>query len=60
MATPKTETLSACVDSYGSAVGMPQLCGEWMSNQIFWLVITPGYLLRSVAHCAAAHRRGSG
>ena len=40
MATPKTETLSACVDSYGSAVGMPQLCGEWMSNQIFWLVIT--------------------
>ena len=19
---------------------MPQLCGEWMSNQIFWLVIT--------------------
>jgi F-type H+-transporting ATPase subunit b len=40
MATPTTETLSACVDSYGSAIGMPQLCGEWMSNQIFWLVIT--------------------
>ena len=40
MATPKTETLSACVDSYGSAVGMPQLCGEWKSNQIFWLVIS--------------------
>ena len=40
MATPTTETLSACVDSYGSAIGMPQLCGEWMSNQIFWLLIT--------------------
>ena len=40
MATPTTETISACVDSYGSAIGMPQLCGEWMSNQIFWLLIT--------------------
>src|SRR5210317_2277088 len=40
MATKTQETVSACVDSYGSAVGMPQLCGEWMGNQIFWLVIT--------------------
>lgn len=30
---------SACLDGFGSAVGMPQLCGEWMGNQIFWLVI---------------------
>ncbi|MEO3414374.1 F0F1 ATP synthase subunit B' [Roseovarius sp. CAU 1744] len=31
---------SACVDSHGGALGMPQLCGEWMGNQIFWLVVT--------------------
>ena len=31
---------SACVDSYGGAIGMPQLCGEWFGNQIFWLVVT--------------------
>lgn len=40
MATNTQETVSACVDSHGSAVGMPQLCGDWMGNQIFWLVIT--------------------
>jgi F-type H+-transporting ATPase subunit b len=40
MATNTHETLSSCVDSYGSALGMPQLCTEWMGNQIFWLVIT--------------------
>ncbi len=34
------QAVSACVDSYGSALGMPQLCGEWFGNQIFWLVIT--------------------
>lgn len=32
--------VSACVDSYGSAIGMPQLCGDWFGNQIFWLVVT--------------------
>lgn len=31
---------SACVDAGGGAIGMPQLCPEWFSNQIFWLVIT--------------------
>ncbi len=44
MATESTETAhsaaSACVDSYGGAIGMPQLCGEWFGNQIFWLVVT--------------------
>jgi F-type H+-transporting ATPase subunit b len=30
---------SACLDSVGSALGMPQLCGEWFANQIFWFVI---------------------
>ena len=40
MATETNEAVqSACVDSHGGAVGMPQLCGDWMSNQIFWLVI---------------------
>lgn len=32
--------VSTCVDSHGSAVGMPQLCGDWIGNQVFWLVIT--------------------
>ncbi|MEM8732421.1 MAG: F0F1 ATP synthase subunit B' [Pseudomonadota bacterium] len=34
------EAAGRCVDSYGGAIGMPQLCAEWMPNQIFWLVIT--------------------
>ena len=35
----KEELAGACVDSHGSAIGMPQLCTEWFSNQIFWLVL---------------------
>lgn len=38
--THGAEAVSACVDSHGSAVGMPQLCGDWIGNQVFWLVIT--------------------
>ena len=38
--TESAAAASACVDGGGSAIGMPQLCGEWMGNQIFWLVIT--------------------
>ncbi|MEO0370968.1 MAG: F0F1 ATP synthase subunit B' [Pseudomonadota bacterium] len=38
--TTEVEFISACVDSFGGAVGMPQLCTEWFGNQIFWLVIT--------------------
>lgn len=34
------ETVSSCIDSHGSAIGMPQLCFDWFPNQIFWLVIT--------------------
>ncbi|MDF1669467.1 MAG: F0F1 ATP synthase subunit B' [Roseovarius sp.] len=34
------QAASACVDSHGGAVGLPQVCGEWMGNQIFWLVVT--------------------
>lgn len=33
------EAVSACVDSHGSAIGMPQLCGDWMANQVIWLII---------------------
>lgn len=39
MATETQTSLSACVDAGGSAIGMPQLCPEWFSNQIFWLLI---------------------
>jgi len=34
------EVVGKCVDSHGSAIGMPQLCFDWFPNQIFWLVIT--------------------
>ncbi len=40
MATETTEAAGVCVDAGGSALGMPQLCADWMPNQIFWLVIT--------------------
>ena len=40
MATEATETVaSACIDAGGSAIGMPQLCGDWIWNQVFWLVV---------------------
>ena len=39
-AASAAEAASACVDSHGAAIGMPQLCGDWMANQIFWLVVT--------------------
>jgi len=32
--------IGACVNDAGSAIGMPQLCVDWMPNQIFWLVVT--------------------
>ncbi|MCL3881971.1 F0F1 ATP synthase subunit B' [Marivita sp. GX14005] len=34
------EAAGLCVGPDGSAIGMPQLCADWMPNQIFWLVIT--------------------
>ncbi|GIT91017.1 ATP synthase subunit b 2 [Jannaschia pagri] len=40
MADVVTETASACVNELGHAVGMPQLCGDWFLNQIFWLLVT--------------------
>lgn len=41
MATESTgaDTASACVNDAGSAIGMPQLCGEWVGNQVFWLIL---------------------
>jgi F-type H+-transporting ATPase subunit b len=33
------EEMGKCVDSHGGAIGMPQLCTEWMGNQVFWLAI---------------------
>lgn len=39
MATETTGTASTCVGPDGSAIGMPQLCVDWMPNQIFWLLI---------------------
>jgi F-type H+-transporting ATPase subunit b len=42
MATESTaaETVGACVNEHGNAIGLPQLCGEWIPNQIFWLLVT--------------------
>ena len=31
--------IGACVNEHGSAIGMPQLCVDWMPNQVFWLVV---------------------
>ena len=40
MAASTDQVVSKCIDGYGSAIGMPQLCGDWMANQVFWLVVT--------------------
>ena len=40
MAASTEQVVSKCIDGYGSAIGMPQLCGDWMANQVFWLVVT--------------------
>ena len=41
MATETTDAVAgACVDAGGSAIGMPQLCADWIPNQVFWLVVT--------------------
>ncbi|MDO5759023.1 MAG: F0F1 ATP synthase subunit B' [Rhodobacterales bacterium] len=33
------EESGRCIDSHGGAIGLPQLCPEWMANQIFWLIV---------------------
>ncbi len=40
MASETQAPVSSCVDAGGGAIGMPQLCPDWMGNQIFWLVVT--------------------
>jgi len=40
MATETTESAGVCVDAGGSALGMPQLCADWMGNQVAWLVVS--------------------
>ncbi|MCK0119987.1 F0F1 ATP synthase subunit B' [Loktanella sp. F6476L] len=41
MATETVEhAVGACVGPSGSAIGMPQLCADWIPNQIFWLLVT--------------------
>ena len=34
-----TEIAGTCVNEFGSAIGMPQLCIDWFGNQIFWLIV---------------------
>ena len=34
------EAAGLCVNAHGGAIGMPQLCGEWIPNQVFWLLVT--------------------
>jgi len=34
------EIAGACVNAHGGAIGMPQLCVDWMPNQVFWLLVT--------------------
>ncbi len=33
------EIAGTCVNEFGSAIGMPQLCIDWFGNQIFWLIV---------------------
>lgn len=33
------ELAGACVDANGGAIGLPQLCVDWIPNQIFWLLV---------------------
>ena len=40
MATETTEIAAGTCVVDGSAVGMPQLCVEWMPNQVFWLLVS--------------------
>ena len=34
------EAAGVCVNANGGAIGMPQLCADWIPNQIFWLLVT--------------------
>ena len=57
MATAPTEpyeleAAGVCVNEFGNAIGMPQLCDAWFANQIFWLLVALGaiyFLLTRIA-----------
>ena len=34
------EAAGVCVNEHGGAIGMPQLCADWIPNQVFWLLVT--------------------
>ena len=34
------EMAGVCVNEHGGAIGMPQLCVDWIPNQVFWLLVT--------------------
>ncbi|MES2666752.1 MAG: F0F1 ATP synthase subunit B' [Pseudomonadota bacterium] len=34
------ETAGVCINAAGNAIGMPQLCADWIPNQIFWTLVT--------------------
>ncbi len=34
------EIAGVCVNEHGGAIGMPQLCADWIPNQVFWLLVT--------------------
>jgi len=41
MATETHEGVAGtCIDAGGNAIGMPQLCADWIPNQVFWLLVT--------------------
>lgn len=40
MATQTNDAAGVCVDAGGYALGMPQLCVDWIPNQMFWLAVT--------------------
>ncbi|RKF13090.1 F0F1 ATP synthase subunit B' [Roseovarius spongiae] len=39
MSPLELEEAGKCIDAHGGAIGMPQLCVDWMGNQIFWLLV---------------------
>ena len=33
------EIAGTCVNAHGGAIGLPQLCVDWIPNQVFWLLV---------------------
>ena len=61
MAASTDQVASKCIDGYGSAIGMPQLCGDWMANQIFLVsCYASNNLFNSFENSVAANCRSAG